>query len=289
MYALVLTVVLATPDAGTPPALDELRRLSAKVEPHVASPWVNDWLRATATLKSVTPTTWHCTKDKQRCESKPADGLLPREVNDEFVYARITDPLGYARAFEVLASHGWQPKGKKVLDFGYGNLGQLLMLASLGATVHGVEVDRLLVDGTRAVAKPLVLHHGFFARDAKLVKELGTGFDLWVSKNTLKRGYVRPLEGKAVIALGDEALSVIAREVKRGGYFFIYNLAPAQQTPYLPMADGHSPFTRDELEKAGFEVIAFDVDDSEAARQLGVALEWPADPLFATYTLARRR
>lgn len=289
MLSIVLAVLVAAPDAGTPPVLDELRRLSSQLEPRVSELWVKEWLKSVKTLKSVKPTTWYCTEDKDRCAPKPGEGLVAREVNDEFVYARITEPLGYTRVFELLSSLGWQPKGKKVLDFGYGNLGQLLMLSSLGAKVHGVEVDRLLVDGTKDISKSLVLHHGHFAGDEKLVKEIGTGFDLWISKNTLKRGYVKPLEGKAVIELGGDALKIIASEVKAGGYFVIYNLAPAQKKPYLPMADGHSPFSKEELQTAGFEVISFDVDDSKLARELGNSLEWGDEKLFATYTIARRR
>src|SRR5690606_7634187 len=114
-------------DAGSPPVLDELRRLAAQVEPQVTEAWVLDWLKSVKKLKPVKPATWYCSEDKQRCAAKPGEGLVAREVNDEFVYARITDPLGYTRAFELLAGLGWQPKGKKVLDFGYGNLGQLLM------------------------------------------------------------------------------------------------------------------------------------------------------------------
>lgn len=289
MLSIVLAVLVAAPDGGSPPVLGELRRLSSQLEPKVSEPWVKEWLKSVKTLKPVKPSTWHCTDDKQRCSPKPDEGLVAREVNDEFVYARITDPLGYTRPYEILSSVGWQPKGKKVLDFGYGNLGQLLMLSSLGAKVHGVEVDRLLIDGTKAVSKPLVLHHGYFPADAQLVKEIGTGFDLWISKNTLKRGYVKPLEGEAVIDLGPTALNVIASELKKGGYFLVYNLAPLQKKQYLPMADGNSPFTREALEAAGFEVLAFDADDSEKALTMGAILEWGNEPLVATYTLARRR
>ncbi|MGV3625345.1 MAG: hypothetical protein ACO1OB_31330 [Archangium sp.] len=289
MLSIVLAAVIAAPDAGVPPVLDELRRLAAKVETDKTEPWVKQWLAAVKTLKPVTPATWHCSEDKQRCSPTPGEGLVAREVNDEFVYARITDPLGYTRPYEILSSVGFQPKGKKVLDFGYGNLGQLLMLASLGAKVHGVEVDRLLVDGTKAVARPLVLHHGYFPGDEKLVKEIGTGFDLWISKNTLKRGYVKPLEGKASIDVGPAPLNVISKELKKGGFLLIYNLAPMQKTPYLPMADGASPFTKEELQSAGFEILAFDKDDSEKAREMGKALEWGDEPLAATYTLARKR
>ncbi len=306
----VVTLLGATPDAGAPPPeiLPEFRRLSKALAPEIQAPWVKRWLANVNTLQPVKPSTWFCTKDRQSCLPQPPldAGFEPRVADDAYVYARITDPLGYARPFEVLAAAGFEPAGKKVLDFGYGNLGQLLMLARLGVEVHGVEIDSLLPLVTKGLVGKvgakghLTLHHGFFASDAKLVKELGGGFDLWLSKNTLKRGYVHPAEpkdAKAQIELGlDDAklLSLVFSELKPGGFFFIYNLAPAQADPYKPMADGRCPFTKDALVAAGFEVLAYDVDDSVKARELGRALEWNADgedlekTLFATYMLARR-
>ena len=307
MNALLLTLLAAAPDAGTPPPiLPELRRLAAKLDPMIESPWVKDWLHQVDRLSPVKPATWFCTKDKQQCVPKdPKDAAYaPRVADDEFVYARITDPLGYARPFDVLAAAGFAPKGKKVLDFGYGNLGQLLMLSRLGAEVHGVEIDSLLPLATRAVVGKVKLHHGFFARDAKLVKELGGGYDLFLSKNTLKRGYVHPAEpkdAKGQIDLGLEdakLLELVFGMLEPGGYFYIYNLAPAQKQPYLPMADGRCPWSREQLQAAGFEVLAYDADDSTKARQMGHLLEWDVTDsgltddlnksLFATYTLLRR-
>ena len=310
MNALLLTLLAAAPDAGTPPpppVLPELRRLAAQLEPTLESPWVKEWLHNVNQLKPVTPATWYCTKDKQRCVAKdPRDpAFSARLVDDEYVYARITDPLGYARPFEVLAAAGFEPKGKKVLDFGYGNLGQLLMLAPLGVEVHGIEIDALLPLATKAVVGKLKLHQGFFASDAKLVKELGGGYDLFLSKNTLKRGYVHPAEPKDArgqIDLGLEdakLLELVFGMLKPGGYFYIYNLAPAQAQPYLPMADGRGPWSREQLQAAGFEVVALDVDDATKAREMGHLLEWDkgddngltddlSKSLFATWTLVRR-
>lgn len=64
-----------------------------------------------------------------------------------------------------------------------------------------------------------------------------------------------------------------------------------------PVADGRSPSSRETWEEAGFEVIAFDQDDSPAIRTLARTLGWDKDPespmdvendLFATYTLVAR-
>ena len=115
MTPLLLTLLLTTPDAGTPPppVLPEFRRLAVAFEPLLEAPWVKDWLRNINELKPVKPAAWYCTKDKQQCVAKdPKDAAYsPRVVDDEYVYARITDPLGYGRPFDVLAAAGFEPKG----------------------------------------------------------------------------------------------------------------------------------------------------------------------------------
>lgn len=304
LTATLLLVLSQSPDAGT---LPELRRLAQKLEPRVESPWVKQWLANVQTLPPITPGTAYCTPDKQLCEARevPDAGLVARAINDDFVYARITDPLGYARPLEILAAHGFKPAGAKVLDFGYGNAGQLVMLARLGAEVHGVEVDALLPLAAKSLTGKVGtgsvrLHHGYFPHDARLLKEIGSGYALWLSKNTMKRGYVHPAEppgAKPQIDLGDDAtlLATIRRELKPGGLWLIYNIAPKQQATYVPMADGRCPWSKEQLTAAGFEVLGFDVDDSAAMRAMGRALEWDADgtnldaEFFATWTLLRRR
>lgn len=321
--SLVLALLLAAaPDAGTPPpsALAEIQRLAAKLEPTVKTPWVKQWLQQAQELPPVTPRTFWCTKDKTECWPTKPEGekreLVERTVDDEYFYARITDPLGYARAYEVLAKAGFSPKGKKVLDLGYGNIGQLAMLARLGADVHGIEVDPLLplayadtvgpVSSKNGTKGKLAVHHGFFAKDPKLVEEVGKGFDLFISKNTLKRGYIHPQvpvsEDKRIDVGTDEVfLKAVHDLLKPKGLFLIYNLAPAQAPPgkpYKQMADGVCPYSKEQLEKAGFQVLALDAVDDEAARAMGHVLEWdqqesfPWDlekELFSRYTLVRRK
>jgi hypothetical protein len=144
------------------------------------------------------------------------------------------------------------------------------------------------------------------------VKEARGAADVFISKNTLKNGYVHPdpVRGKDVdprrlIDLGvDDA--AFCREVfallKPGGLFMIYNICPAQappDRPYIPWADGRCPFARETLESAGFEVVAFDTNDDAAVREMAHALGWDKGEdgeawmdlekdLFAWYTLARR-
>jgi hypothetical protein len=132
---------------------------------------------------------------------------------------------------------------------------------------------------------------GHFPGDAKLLAAVGGGYDVVLSKNTLKKGYVHPDRPPPP---GPRMHLELA-----GGLFFIYNLSPAPgplDQPLLPWSDGRSPFTRAAFEAAGFEVLAFDADDGPAARALGHVLEWDLGvdrmdlehDLFAHYTLARR-
>lgn len=328
MLDTVLLLLLAA-DAGVPPdagagepVLPTLARMARDVEPTVQAGWVKDWLHAVRQLRSLPPRTFLCAKDRSRClteaEAKQLTqaqraALVQRVADDDFVYARITDPLGYARPYDVLAAAGFSPKGRRVLDFGYGNAGQLVMLAALGADVTGIEVDALLPRAVEPLAGPvkgggsLRVLHGFFPKDAALGEQVGGGYDLFISKNTLKRGYVhpeRPVPPKQTIDLGVSDLEfarTVAALLKPGGLFYLYNLSPAPAPPgkpYLPMADGRCPFAKETLEAAGFEVLAYDTVDDAAARAMGKALGWDQDPespmdlardLFSHYTLARRK
>jgi hypothetical protein len=75
--------------------------------------------------------------------------------------------------------------------------------------------------------------------------------------------------------------------------FIIYNLSPKPAPPgekYIPWADGRCPFEKSLLEKVGFQVVHFDVDDTEFARRMARALKWDEsmdvdDDLFAHYTV----
>ena len=66
--------------------------------------------------------------------------------------------------------------------------------------------------------------------------------------------------------------------------------------PYIPWADGRCPFPDALWRSEGFRVIAFDRDDSRAARAMGHALGWdrgesPMDlehDLFGSYTLVEK-
>ena len=137
---------------------------------------------------------------------------------------------------------------------------------------------------------------------------VGTGYDLFISKNTLKHGYIHPereVDPRMLVHLGvDDSTYVrtIYDLLKPGGYFMIYNLHPKRLTPeelaapdakYLPWSDGRCPFTRELLEQVGFTVLGYNVDDTEPARAMGNRFGWNKEMTYETdmygqYTLMRK-
>lgn len=252
-----------------------------------------------------------------------ATGLEQRELGPETYYlTRYGSPLAYCRAVELVARAGLGSlEGRRVLDFGYGTVGHLRMMASCGADVVGVDVDSFLTALYRAAADQGVVTNargrdgsvrlvdGRWPADDPVRSAIGGSYDVFVSKNTLKRGYVHPereVDPRRLVHLGvddDAYVRALFAALRPGGLAIIYNLAPAQNPPdqpYLPWADGRCPFSRALLESAGFEVLAFDVDDTTAAHAQARALGWDRPgaeggagmdlerDLFAHYTLLRK-
>jgi SAM-dependent methyltransferase len=225
-------------------------------------------------------------------------------------------PLAYLLPLERIGEAGFGGlRGKRMADFGHGGIGQLRLFAELGAAAVGIDVDLLqpVLYAAPADQGPLgkaggsvKLVHGRFPADPRAVAEVGGGYDLFLSKNTLKRGYIHPAEKvdpRLLVDLGADDptfLKAVARALKPGGWLVIYNLSPAPNVagkPYRPMADGRCPFSADDLAAAGFETLVRDGVDDKAARALGAALGWDTPPvnlkleddLFARITVARRK
>ena len=287
-----------------------------------------EFLRAAEALPSIAPRTLYHDQARAHYWSESEAARLPAEersrlaarvLDEQFYYTtRYGTPLAYARPLELLAGGGFAPAGRKLLDFGFGGLGQLRLLASLGAEVCGVEVDPL----TRALYTApgdqgeipgfhgrkggrLKLVYGSFPADEAVKSAVGGGYDLFISKNTLKRGYIhpdQPVPDRQKIALGvpdAEFVTTLFRILAPGGRALIYNICPAPNAPgkpYVPWADGRSPFPSALLEAAGFHLLAFDRDDTPAARKMAHALGWdsgdaPMDlehDLFAVYTMVEK-
>jgi hypothetical protein len=116
-----------------------------------------------------------------------------------------------------------------------------------------------------------------------MVERVGRGYDLILSKNTLKKGYIKPdrkIDKRQQIDLGvsdDSFLKTIYGTLNPGGLLIIYNLYPKPpegKAAYNPQADARSPYTREQYEKAGLRVLTFNLEDHAAARNMGRALRW---------------
>jgi len=259
-------------------------------------------------------------EEKKALKAEEFDGY-------RFYFTRYGSPLAYLRPLDIVAEAINAPmalRGKKIMDYGYGTIGHLRLMASQNMDVTGVEVDASLKAlysreddqgkipgaGMDDIPPPghLTLVHGSWPKDPEVAAKVGGGYDIITSKNTLKNGYINPppehnVPKSRLVDLGvprEEFVAKVHAALKPGGLFLIYNIAPKQLEEgkgYLPHADGRSPFSKEMFEKSGFEVLAFDKDDSETIRKFGEVLEWNKGPrgmdlendCFGQYTLVRKK
>lgn len=319
------SAALAAPRAAVDTsAAGKIRSDAKALEPLMTSKLARKFLAATADLPNVAPRTIRFDSSRTHYYSEAEAAKLPeperaplimRTLDDQFYYnTRYGTPLAYSRPLQILSEAGFRDvAGKKILDYGYGTIGHLRLLASLGAHVTGVEVDPLLRtlyswpgdQGAIGKRGKLRVVQGRYPAESEVTAAVGEGYDLFISKNTLKNGYLhpeKPVDPRMLVNTGvsDSAfVENLWRILVPGGYALIYNLCPAPappDKPYIPWADGRSPFSEGMWKAQGFQVIAFDRDDSGPARAMAHALGWDAgeggmkleSDLFGTYTLVRK-
>jgi len=332
---LFLIALAAYPARGAgetenaPSATALLQQQAKQLRPLVKSPAVGAFLSATADLPRIAPRRILRNKPAGRAYTlEEAAGLSEAEqaactlqdCDETFYYfTGYGSPLIYARPLDLWAQAAdlTSFSRRRIFDFGYGSIGHLRLLAANGADAVGVEVEpvfRALYsqpgdqgEVPAAVGPPgnVTLLHGRFPGDADVRKAAGGGYDLVISKNVLKRGYIHPereADERLLVKLGveDEAfVRVLYDLLNPGGYMLVYNICPAQSPPdqpFIPWADGRFPFERELVERAGFKVLAWDRDDSAAIHDLWFALGYEegqtredlSKNLFAHYTLLRR-
>jgi hypothetical protein len=319
-------VATAASDGAVKPRPSALPAEARKLRPLARSDLGRAFLKAAEGAGPYTPRTVY-RRGKARewlgaaafARLKAADRAAWTPVTiDEDTYQGLFygSPLAYLLPLERLAGAGFGGlRGKRVADFGHGGIGQLRLFAELGAEAVGIDVHPLQgvlyaapADQGRVgkAGGSVKLVHGQFPGEAKVVAAVGGGYDLFLSKNTLKRGYIHPekkVDPRLLVDLGadDPAfLKAVAKALKPGGWLVIYNLSPAPNAegkPYRPMADGRCPFSARDLAAAGFETLVRDSVDDKAARALGAALGWDKPPvnmklkddLFALVTIARKK
>lgn len=305
----------------------ELAAQAKALDPLVKTPWVHRFLASASELPAIAPRTVYFDTDRTHFYSEQEAaalddgaraGLTSRVLDEAFYYTgRYGTPLAYARPLDILGEKGFEPSGGRIVDFGYGSIGQLRILAGLGADVTGVEIDPVTralysqpgdqgeITGRNGTRGRLRVLRGSFPSEPGILSAVGANHRLFISKNTLKRGYVhpeRPVPDRQRVMLGvedDAFVRTLFGLLEPGGYVLVYNICPAPappDKPYIPWADGRSPFPKEMWESAGFQVLAFDENDDAQARAMGHALGWdsgdhPMDldhDLFAWYTLLRK-
>ncbi len=320
-------------ETAATPVLQRLADEAAALRPFAQSALTRGFLDAARALPPVSPrivfvnevTREYYSASKKSTLPAAAQSKLAEVQLDEYRYyfTKYGSPLAYMRPLELAAANGVDDiAGKRILDFGYGGIGHLRLLASLGAHVTGIDADSYLdalysagrdqgavspASGTRR-GGTIALVHGHWPKDPKMIERVGQGYDLIFSKNTLKKGYIKPERktGKRPqIDLGvsdDNFLKAIHGTLNPGGKLIIYNLypkPPVAQAAYNPQADARSPYTREQYEKAGLQVLALNVEDHAMARNMGHVLKWDRNDkgeitsdlennLYAMFTIVAR-
>lgn len=319
-------------EVAASPVLQRLVDEAEALRPLAKSPLALRFLDATRQLPQVSTRTVYIDEVTREYFSAAERTALPAAAQakiaevqlDEYryYYTKYGSPLAYVRTLDLASAHGvGDAAGKRILDFGYGGIGHLRLLAGMGAQVTGIDPDSYLdalystnrdqgsVPGVRRGSPgSILLAHGFWPKDPKMVERVGRGYDLIVSKNTLKKGYIKPerkIDKRQQISLGvsdDVFLKTLHDTLKPGGKLIIYNLYPKPpdaKGAYNPQADARSPYTREQYEKAGLAVLAINVEDHANARGMGRALKWDRNEkgeinsdlentLYAMYTIVAR-
>jgi hypothetical protein len=334
LSALALTIACAhaslAQDAPPPRPVEVIRAQAQGLLAHAETDLVRAFLRATAELPEIDDRTFMFRRsDRAAMTLEEAaqrtgaelEGFAETTMGEAQYYNLYSTPLAWARALDLMAEAGFtDASGARILDFGFGNVGQLRLLAGLGADVVGVEIpgvqqalysrpeDQGRVPASAAAGATrdgsVTLAFGRWPGEDGVRDRVGAGFDLIMSKNTLKLGYIHPkreADPRTLIDLGvdDEAfVRALFESLNPGGFVLIYNLHPPQapdDKPYIPWAYGESPFDRGLVERAGFEVVAWNVVDTPEAQAMGRRLGWDrTDPdnfeasFLAAYTILRR-
>jgi hypothetical protein len=331
-FTLLLAPAAFAQSDNEKPARLQIQEQAEKLKPLVKSKAVKEFLEATKLLPEVNTRILYLDKENNEAYNEAEAKRLPEEkrekldrleYDEEFYYfTRYGSPMIYARPLDIVAQVASKDgaeftfQGKSVFDFGYGLVGHLRLLATLGARTVGTEVYPVLralysytgdqghITGTHATGT-IKLIHGRYPAEPDVEAAVGAGFDIIISKNVLKRGYIHPereADPRATIDLGvDDATfaSACYDALNPGGLIIIYNISPKQNPadqPFIPWADGRCPFDKDLLEKIGFKTIAYDQDDQKAILDLWMALGYNQDQsrealatdLFAHYTLLQR-
>ena len=320
----ILGLALIQPAASEPHPLQTLQDDAEKLRDVYHSPQAQSMLDQTEHLPICDPTTVHAAWRPNRgytdaqfksLDESEQQGLRKLDLTPEDHYATFYgSPLVYARILDILNTHtpDFKIQDAKIMDLGYGQLGQLRLWAQMGANVTGVEIDPILtaiytdskavgdLDNDSDTQGSVTLVEGSWPNNPETRKEVGAGYDLLISRNLLKRGYVKPekLNPNFPPPVGwemtdAEMLKHIHDLLAPGGIVVIESLGP-KPDPQKPWSDISNPWPKQAWIDAGFKVLAHDQDESKYARAMGAALGWDEKmnletDLFGVYSVYQKQ
>ncbi len=326
--ALACAVSIASAQPADEPATGPaLVRECAALRPHATTDAGRAWLdRADDIRAEFDERAFYYAFRPNRAITAEAYDALPEEEREGWRRRDVTADTYYATFYGTAAAYlpaiefaaramGAEDdadafEGTRVLDLGFGQMGQLELLAACGAEVVGVEVDPILTmlyddsQDARAVENPggedgsVRVTECLWPNEEACRDDVGGGYDIIISRNLLKRGYVKPKEliGNYVpVAHGmsdEEACRRFYDALAPGGVLVIYSLG-GKPDPAKPWTDIANPWPAEAFEAVGFEVIEHDLDVSPEAREMFVALgyrtpEEAADQLFGVCSVCRK-
>lgn len=302
--AAAVLLACSTAASAQSPLAKDAEALSSMVRSKAAAQWLD---RADEVTTDLPERTIYIRTRPNRAITAEAYAALPEGEREGWRAYEVTpatyhatfygSPVAYLPAVdfagEVLRGTAEDPEptfvGRRILDLGYGQMGQLEMLAACGAEVVGVEVDPILtllyedsaeprrVENPEGEAGSVRVLECAWPNDAACRDAVGGGYDVILARNILKRGFVkpaRPVAGIVPVAEGmsdEEACRAFFDALAPGGVLVIYSLGPAPD-PDKPWSDITNPWPREAWEAAGFEVVRHDADVSVPARLMFVAL-----------------
>jgi hypothetical protein len=160
-HILSITLLLSSqtpaPEAVVPGSIvEQMKTEAAAMGALVQSSLAKEFLGGFQCLPAVaTPRVAYYNKDTRDAVTETAAkgmqeeqlaGYVKRDLDERYFYmTRYGTPVAFTRPMEILGRAGVKHvDGLKLVDFGFGSIGQLRAMAALGADAVGIEVDVLL-------------------------------------------------------------------------------------------------------------------------------------------------
>lgn len=328
-----LLVPLLAPSAASC-AQDTYADQAEALRPLATTPAAHAWLDEAARLPDFEPRSVYYRRTPEGTQAYSEDEYeqLPEDEREglralepspakRYYETMYGSPLAYMRAIDLgaqnLAGDGepFSLEGARVFDLGFGQLGQLRMLAQAGAHAVGADPDPILramysrpgdmgpVEREDGPDGSVTLVHDLWPADDAARQRVGAGFDLIIARNLIKRGYIDPPQETPTYTRVDfgvpdaDFLRALHDALRPGGVLVVYTLGGKYEPPgehYSPSSDIANPWARDTWEAAGFEVLAHDQPEDQMARTVGDALGWDdrgmdlEHGIFGVYSIYRR-